>query len=38
MRAVRWLVHHLRTPSWPTSGPVVPAATPGYPVRRGGAR
>ena len=38
LRAVRWLVQHLRTPSWPTSGPVVPNATLGYPVQRRGAR
>jgi hypothetical protein len=37
-RVVRWLVKHLLTPSWPHAGPVVPAATAGYPVRRGGAR
>jgi hypothetical protein len=39
IRVVRWLLEHLRTPAWPQAGPVVPAATPGYPVnRRGGAR
>jgi hypothetical protein len=37
IRVVRWLLEHLRTPSWPQAGPAVPSATPGYPVGRGGA-
>ena len=36
VRVVRWLIQHLCTSSWPQSGPVVPAATPGYPVAKQG--